>query len=120
MINRLLRNTVILSAVFLGACSVPSLQFPGVYKVPIQQGNIITQDMIDQLRPGMTRRQVIFVMGTPMVRDPFHQDRWDYVYNYQPGGGTRGQEMVTIYFEDDVLTQITGDFKPGQQEAASL
>jgi len=120
MISRLLRNTLVLGTVFLGACSVPDLQFPGVYKIPIQQGNIITQDMIDQLQPGMTRRQVIFVMGTPMVRDPFHQDRWDYVYNYQPGGGTRGQEMVTIYFEDDVLTQITGDFKPGQQEAASL
>ena len=119
MINRLLRNTLIVSAVFLGACSIPSIQFPGVYKVPVQQGNIITQDMIDQLRPGMTRRQVIFVMGSPMVRDPFHQDRWDYVYNYQPGGGIRGQEMVTIYFEDDVLTQITGDFKPGE-EAASL
>ncbi len=114
MINPLLRNILILSVLFLGACSIPTIQFPGVYKVPVQQGNIITQDMIDQLRPGMTRRQVIFVMGTPMVRDPFHQDRWDYVYNYQPGGGARGQEMVTIYFEDDALTQITGDFKPGQ------
>jgi outer membrane protein assembly factor BamE len=118
IIYRLLRTSLIVITVFLSACSVPNLQFPGVYKVPVQQGNIITQDMIDQLRPGMTRRQVIFVMGTPMVRDPFHQDRWDYVYNYQPGGGTRGQEMVTIYFEDDVLTQITGDFKPGQEAAS--
>src|SRR3989338_447095 len=80
----------------LSACSIPSLQFPGVYKIDIQQGNIITQEMIDQLRPGMTKRQVIFVMGAPVVRDPFDQDRWDYVYSYQPGGGIRGQERVTM------------------------
>ena len=66
IIYRLLRTSLIVITVFLSACSVPNLQFPGVYKVPVQQGNIITQDMIDQLRPGMTRRQVIFVMGTPI------------------------------------------------------
>ena len=96
----------------LSACGFSGLQFPGVYKIPIQQGNLISQDMIDQLRPGMTRRQVIFVMGTPMVRDPFDQDRWDYVYNFQPGGGVRGQERVTMFFEDDLLTHFEGDFVP--------
>jgi len=102
----------------LSACSIPSLQFPGVYKIDIQQGNIITQEMIDQLRPGMTKRQVIFVMGTPLVRDPFDQDRWDYVYSYQPGGGIRGQERVTMFFENDLLTHFTGDFKPTEETAA--
>lgn len=102
----------------LSACSIPRLQFPGVYKIDIQQGNIITQEMIDQLRPGMTKRQVIFVMGTPLVRDPFHQDRWDYIYSYQPGGGIRGQERVTMYFEDDMLTHFTGDFKPTEESTA--
>ncbi len=102
----------------LSACSVPRLQFPGVYKIDIQQGNIITQEMIDQLRPGMTKRQVIFVMGTPLVRDPFHQDRWDYVYSYQPGGGIRGQEKVTMYFENDQLTHFTGDYKPTDESSA--
>jgi len=102
----------------LGACSMPRLQFPGVYKIDIQQGNIITQEMIDQLRPGMTKRQVIFVMGTPLVRDPFDQDRWDYVYSYQPGGGVRGQERVTMFFENDLLTHFTGDFKPTEDATA--
>ena len=102
----------------LGACSLPRPQFPGVYKIDIQQGNIITQEMIDQLRPGMTKRQVIFVMGTPLVRDPFHQDRWDYVYSYQPGGGIRGQEKVTMYFENDQLTHFTGDYKPTEENSA--
>lgn len=68
--------------------------------------------MIDQLRPGMTKRQVIFVMGTPLVRDPFHQDRWDYVYNFQPGGGQRVGERVTVYFANDELTRIAGDYQP--------
>ena len=102
----------------VGACSIPRLQFPGVYKIDIQQGNIITQEMIDQLRPGMTKRQVIFVMGTPLVRDPFDQDRWDYIYSFQPGGGIRGQEGVTMYFENDLLTHFNGDFKPTEENTA--
>lgn len=107
------------SMLVTSACSyLPSLQFPGVYKIDIQQGNIITQEMVDQLRPGMTKRQVTFVMGTPLVRDPFNQDRWDYVYSYQPGGGVRGQERITMYFENDLLVNFTGDFRPGEGTAA--
>lgn len=60
----------------LAGCSnnLGSLDFPGVYKISITQGNVILQNMVNQLRPGMTKNQVIFVMGTPLVRDPFHQD----------------------------------------------
>jgi outer membrane protein assembly factor BamE len=109
---------IVILALTTSACSgmrVP--QFPGVYKIPIAQGNIITQEMIDQLEPGMTRRQVVFVMGTPLVRDPFQQDRWDYVFNYQPGGGIRGQERVTLSFENDLLVSLSGDFEPGPESA---
>jgi len=102
----------------LGACSsIPTPQFPGVYKIPIAQGNIITQEMIDQLEPGMTPRQVIYVMGSPLVRDPYNQDRWDYVFNYQPGGGERGQERVTLYFDNERLERMEGDFEPGPDSA---
>lgn len=102
----------------LGACSsIPTPEFPGVYKIPISQGNIITQEMIDQLEPDMTPRQVIYVMGSPLVRDPFRQHRWDYVFNYQPGGGERGQERVTLYFEDERLQRMEGDFEPGPDSA---
>jgi len=102
-----------LCCALLSACAnVGSMDFPGVYKIGIPQGNIITQVMIDQLRPGMTKRQVVFVMGTPLVRDPFNQDRWDYIYSFQPGGGERGQERVSVNFVDDALVSFTGDFTP--------
>ena len=108
-----LKPLLFLCATSLIACSnVGSMDFPGVYKIAIAQGNIITQEMVDQLRPGMTKRQVIFVMGTPLVRDPYHQDRWDYIYNFQPGGGIRGQERVSVFFIDDELVSFTGDFIP--------
>ena len=96
----------------VGCNSIGSMDFPGVYKISIPQGNIITQDMVDQLRPGMSKRQVIFVMGTPLVRDPFFQDRWDYVYSFQPGGGQRGQERISVFFTDDQLVSFEGDFVP--------
>ncbi|KRO79754.1 MAG: hypothetical protein ABR72_07370 [OM182 bacterium BACL3 MAG-120920-bin41] len=98
--------------VISGCNNIGSMDFPGVYKISIPQGNIITQEMVDQLRPGMTKRQVIFVMGTPLVRDPYHQDRWDYVYNFQPGGGERGQERLSVLFENDQLVSLSGDFEP--------
>lgn len=99
-------------AVLISCNNIGSMDFPGVYKIGIPQGNIITQEMVNQLRPGMTKRQVNFVMGTPLVRDPYHQDRWDYVYSYQPGGGERGQERLSVFFIDDQLVNFTGDFIP--------
>ena len=112
--------TKVISIFVLGlleACNnLGSMDFPGVYKISIPQGNIITQDMIDQLRPGMSKRQVMFVMGTPLIRDPYNQDRWDYVYNFQPGGGVRGQERISVLFEDDGLVRFSGDFLPTQEE----
>ncbi len=109
----------LLKITLAGLCStlitcnnIGSMDFPGVYKISIPQGNIITQEMVDQLRPGMSKRQVIFVMGTPLVRDPYHQDRWDYIYSFQPGGGERGQEKITVFFIDDQLVRFEGDFVP--------
>lgn len=101
------------ACLFLAGCSnwsIPTI--PGVYKIDIQQGNVIEQDMIDTLRPGMTKRQVRFVMGTPLLVDPFEPDRWDYVYSFQPGGGQRTQEQIALFFKDDKLTHFTGHFRP--------
>ena len=103
----------------LSSCgSVTSFAFPGVYRLNIPQGNIITQEMIDQLRPGLTKRQVNFILGTPLIKDTFDQDRWDYIYSYQQGGGERIQETLTVYFENNQLTRFAGDFEqsPGSEQ----
>ncbi|MFI8398519.1 outer membrane protein assembly factor BamE, partial [Pseudomonas sp. NPDC079367] len=75
---------------------------------------VVTQDMIDQLRPGMTRPQVRFIMGNPLLADTFHADRWDYLYSLQPGGGERQQERISVIFNsNDQLVSLSGDFMPG-------
>lgn len=85
---------------------------PGVHRFAIQQGNIVTQDMIDQLQPGMTRGQVRYVLGTPLIVDTFDQSRWDYLYTLRQPSGKRLREHVTIHFDDDRLVGISGDYLP--------
>jgi outer membrane protein assembly factor BamE len=96
--------------VFLAGCQY--LEFPGVYKIQIQQGNIITQDMIDQLQPGMSKRQVRYVMGNPLIQDTFNPDRWDYLYTLTDAADNLTKERVSIYFADDKLTSFNGDYRP--------
>lgn len=102
---------VVFSLLLCSCGSVTSFAFPGVYRLNIPQGNIITQEMVDQLRPGLSKRQVNFILGTPLVKDTFDQDRWDYLYSFQPGGGERVQERLTVFFENDQLTHFVGDFE---------
>ncbi|NWB28480.1 outer membrane protein assembly factor BamE [Pseudomonas gingeri] len=111
-----MQNTKLLLTSFtlVGLLALAGCSFPGVYKIDIQQGNVVTQDMIDQLRPGMTRKQVRFIMGNPLLTDTFHANRWDYLYSLQPGGGERQQERVSLIFNDnDQLASLAGDFMPG-------
>ena len=111
-----MQNTKLLLTSFtlVGLLALAGCSFPGVYKIDIQQGNVVTQDMIDQLRPGMSRRQVRFIMGNPLLTDTFHTNRWDYLYSLQPGGGERQQERMTLIFnEKDQLVSLNGDFMPG-------
>ena len=84
-------------------------KLPGVYRIDIQQGNVIDQEMIDKLKPGMDKRQVQFIMGTPPLIDPFHTERWDYIYTYSKRGRTRKQIHITLYFEDEKLAYLDGD-----------
>ncbi len=91
-------------------CSVDSLPF--VYRPDVRQGNYIDEDMVATLRAGMTRSQVKFVLGSPMIEDPFQPDRWDYVSRLQPGHGEAEQKRLTVFFEGDRLVRVTGDFEP--------
>jgi outer membrane protein assembly factor BamE len=79
-----------------------------VYRANISQGNFVEQEDLDQLEIGMTRSQVRFLLGTPMVDDPFHKDRWDYVYYLKIGrkNATRTR-WVSVYFEDDVVSEVS-------------
>jgi len=91
--------------------------FPGVYKIDIQQGNVVTQDMIDELRPGMSKAQVRYIMGNPLITDTFHARRWDYLYSLQTGNGKKNQKRMSLYFNgEDQLIAVSGDFrlKPGK------
>ena len=85
---------------------------PRVFKIDVPQGNIVTQEMVNQLKPGMNKRQVLFVMGTPMLTDTFHPERWDYLYRIKPGGKPAEQFRVTLYFQDEVLAGFDGDLRP--------
>ncbi len=79
------------------------------YKADIQQGNAISQDMLARLKPGMTPSQVRFVLGTPLLVDPFRDNRWDYVYRLEKGGKLVEDRRITVVFENDKLKGIKGD-----------
>lgn len=103
----------LLTALPLVSCSTILNNLPGVYTLEIQQGNIIDQAMIDQLRPGMSKRQVLYVMGSPMLDDVFHKNRWNYLYSARPDGEDKIQKQITLFFENDQIVGVQGDFKPG-------
>jgi outer membrane protein assembly factor BamE len=85
---------------------------PKLYRIDIQQGNVVTQDMVARLKPDMTRSQVRYVLGTPTLVDAFHPDRWDYFYSFSRAGGTPEQRVLTLVFADDRLKRIVGDVTP--------
>lgn len=84
-------------------------QFPGVHKIYVQQGHVLNQEMIDDLAVGMTKSQVRFVLGTPLLADAFNDDRWDYYYSLRRGDDQLRQRAMTVYFEDGKMTHFTGD-----------
>ena len=98
----------------ISGCS--SYNSPLVYRIDIQQGNTITQEMISQLKLDMSKSQVAYVMGTPLIIDTFNPDRWDYLYSFRPGNGEREQRNITIYFKQDKLDFISGDTRTASRD----
>ena len=88
-----------------------------IYKQNIQQGNALEQEELDELYLGMNQRQVLFVLGTPSVRDPFQPDRWDYVQTFSRRGGDMVKRTVTLRFEDGLLAEIVGQENPFATDA---
>jgi outer membrane protein assembly factor BamE len=81
-----------------------------VYVPDVQQGNALNQEMLDKVKPGMTRAQVRFALGTPLLSDTFHPERWDYYYSFRKGNSTQVERrLITVIFDQDVLARIEGD-----------
>lgn len=101
-------------ALLAGCKSVEVPKLPGVtpYRIVIQQGNFISDEMVAQLKPGMTREQVRYVLGTPLVTDIFHADRWDYVFFRELPNGKREQRNLSVVFVDGKLARVLGDLLP--------
>jgi outer membrane protein assembly factor BamE len=104
--------SVLLTAV--AACTtVPRIV--NEYKIDVQQGNVLTQDMVAQLKPGLSKDQVRFVLGTPVLMDMFHANRWDYVYRMQKGNGTIEMRQFSAFFDaNDKLVRVGGDVAAAQ------
>jgi len=101
-------------------CSACGTALPTVkpYKLDVQQGNVVTSKMLLQLRPGMTKSQVRFIMGTPLIQDSFHGNRWDYVYQMREGGKVTEQRRVILDFENELLKSVRGDVIPAGSDAS--
>jgi outer membrane protein assembly factor BamE (lipoprotein component of BamABCDE complex)/ketosteroid isomerase-like protein len=110
---------VLLSALLLPACGskLPSLK---PFKLDIQQGNVVTSKMLLQLRPGMTKSQVRYIMGTPLVVDGFHENRWDYFYAMRKQGQVIEKRRVILDFEKDALLRVRGDVVPEGDPSAKV
>ena len=81
-----------------------------IYTLDIQQGNLFSKSLVDSLKPGMTKRQVTLVMGSPSVVSPFAQNRWDYISTIRRGNGRMETKDLVLYFENDALGRIEGDY----------
>lgn len=94
-------------------CALAILALSGcnlVYKQDIQQGNILDEDSVSQLEIGMTKRQVLVLLGSPSVQSPFHADRWDYMNTFSRRGGEPVKRVLTLRFEQDRLTSVEGTY----------
>lgn len=97
--KKAIESFIIIAVLVLSGCSV--------HKIDIQQGNVITQEMFEKLKIGMEKKRVEGILGTPLITDPFHRDRWDYVYIYKAGDtDDRQSARLTLYFEGKRLTKI--------------
>jgi len=98
------RPLAVLAVLLLTACGGL------VYKQDIQQGNVLANEDVSQLETGMTKRQVKVLLGTPSINSPFHNDRWDYMNTYARRAGTPEKRVLTLYFENDALVSIEGNY----------
>ena len=100
-------------AALLAGCSL-------VYRIDVQQGNFVTQDLVERLKPGMTKAEVKQILGTPLLADVFHGNQWDYYFSNVKGGKMQDRSRLTVFFKDDKLASYTGAGRPGTTPGAQL
>jgi outer membrane protein assembly factor BamE len=134
MMRKLLINTTVIASFILGGCAtgtddritgvLPMDKIPGIYRIPIRQGNLVTQEMVNELKPGMTKQQVRYLLGTPLLIDTFNEDRWEYLYTNRPGSQTLRVETekkrLALLFQQGRLFKISGDMYPQGEELAKI
>lgn len=102
----------------IAGCSMnAAVELLDPYRIDVRQGNYVSQEMISQLKKGMTRDQVRYVLGTPLLVDTFRTDRWDYVYLFVPGEGEPQKRAISVYFDNDLLLRVEGDVAPPEAES---
>lgn len=103
-----MRIQIVLISALLASCSNFSSYLPTFtsYKVEIRQGNLITQEMRAKIKPGMTQMQVKAILGAPLINDPYHANRWDYLYRLEQRGKVVENQRLTLYFEQNALASI--------------
>ena len=111
-----MRYVFILMVILCTSCGT-ALPTVKPYKLDVQQGNVVTSKMLLQLRPGMTKSQVRFIMGTPLIQDSFHGNRWDYAYQLRESGKITEQRRVILDFENELLKSVRGDVVPSGSDA---
>lgn len=96
----------VLALLAIGGCIHP-------HKLEVRQGNVVTPEMLEQLKPGLTRSQVRFILGSPLISDPFHPERWDYVYLYKKHATAPAETRhLTVLFKGDAVERVVGDMAP--------
>ena len=107
-----------LLVILISGCG--SWNFPWAYRIAVEQGNVVTPEMVAQLKPGMTRRQVRYVLGTPLLEDSFNRSRWDYIYTLSRGTEQKASNLLTIYFtEDGTLAHFDSSIAPSAETPAA-
>ncbi|TDR18415.1 outer membrane protein assembly factor BamE [Marinicella litoralis] len=105
---------IILIAILLSTFSLTAC-----YKTPVQQGNILKQEDIDEVKPGMTKQQIAIILGTPTIADPFDQDRWDYINTYKSKGNFKKLKKFSLFFENNKLVKTEGNYYPNKDEVTT-
>lgn len=96
---------------FLAALTIAGCAGGLLHRLDQQQGNLVTERMIELLKPGMNREQVVFIMGQPILKNSFDSDRWDYIYTFAPRSQTPEKRYLTLYFEEGLLTRLVGNYE---------